>query len=178
MKKDKAIKLLSQWDAKGRFVYTLSDLAKLFPKDSPRTLQEGVNRLVKAEILQRVCRGIYLFNYAKSKDSHVIEHIAKAMRRGEYNYVSLESALSEYGAISQIPVDRLTVMTTGRKGEYRTPYGIIEFTHTSRKVADVLDSIKDVGRPLRFAKAKAALRDLKRSGRNVQLVDEESLIHE
>jgi len=178
MKKDKAIKLLSQWDAKGRFVYTLSDLAKLFPEDSPRTLQEGVNRLVKAEILQRVSRGIYLYNYAKSKDSHVIEHIAKARRRGEYNYVSLESALSEYGAISQIPVDRLTVMTTGRKGEYRTPYGTIEFTHTSRKVADVLDSVKDIGRPLRFAKLKAAWRDLKRVGRNVHLVDEGNLIHD
>ncbi len=178
MKKDKAIKLLSQWDAKGRFVYTLSDLAKLFPEDSPRTLQEGVNRLVKAEILQRVSRGIYLYHYAKSKDSHVIEHIAKARRRGEYNYVSLESALSEYGAISQIPVDRLTVMTTGRKGEYRTPYGTIEFTHTSRKVADVLDSVKDIGRPLRFAKLQAAWRDLKRVGRNVHLVDEGNLIHD
>ncbi len=33
---------------------------------------------------------------------------------GEYNYVSLESMLSEYGLISQIPIDRLTVMTTGR----------------------------------------------------------------
>ena len=178
MKKENAIKLLSQWDAKGRFVYILSDLAKLFPEDSPRTLQEGVNRLVKAEILQRVSRGIYLYHYAKSKDSHVIEHIAKAKRRGEYNYVSLESALSEYGAISQIPVDRLTVMTTGRKGEYRTPYGTIEFTHTSRKVADVLDSVKDIGRPLRFAKLQAAWRDLKRVGRNVHLVDEGNLIHD
>lgn len=39
--------------------------------------------------------------------------------RGEYNYISLESALSEYGIISQIPIDRLTIMTTGRKGEYK-----------------------------------------------------------
>lgn len=178
MKKDRAIKILSQWDAKGRFVYTLSDLAKLFPEDNPRTLQEGVNRLVNAEILQRVGRGIYLYSYAKSKDVHVIEHVAKAMRRGEYNYVSLESALSEYGVISQIPIDRLTVMTTGRKGEYRTPYGTIEFTHTSRKVADLLDSFKEVGRPLRLAKLKAAWRDLKRVGRNVQMVDEDKLAYE
>ncbi len=41
----------------------------------------------------------------------------------------LESALSEYGVISQIPIDRLTIMTTGRKGHYKTPYGTIEFTH-------------------------------------------------
>jgi len=178
MKKERAIKLLSQWDTKGRFVYTLSDLAKLFPEDNPRTLQEAVNRLVKAEILQRVGRSIYLYTYAKSKDAYVIEHVAKAMRRGEYNYVSLESALSEYGAISQIPMDRLTVMTTGRKGEYRTPYGIIEFTHTSRKGADLLDSFKEVGRPLRLAKLKAAWRDLKRVGRNVELVEEHKFAYE
>jgi predicted transcriptional regulator of viral defense system len=178
MKNERAIKLLCHWDTKGRFVYTLDDLAKLFPEDGPRTLQEGVNRLVKAEILQRVGRGIYLYNYARSKDAHVIEHIAKAMRRGEYNYVSLESALSEFGAISQIPVDRLTVMTTGRKGEYRTPYGTIEFTHTSRNLGELLDSFKEVGRPLRMAKLKAAWRDLKRVGRNVQLVDEDTLAYE
>ena len=55
------------------------------------------------------------------------------MRRGEYSYISLETMLSEYGAISQVPIDRLTVMTTGRKGEYETPFGVIEFTHTKRK---------------------------------------------
>ncbi|PHM28446.1 hypothetical protein [Xenorhabdus budapestensis] len=68
--------------------------------------------------------------------------LAKAMRRGEYNYVSLESALSEYGAISQIPIDRLTVMTTGRKGTYKTPFGIIEFTHTKRSAPNIICNIK------------------------------------
>ena len=175
MKKTPAIKIFTDWDAKGRYVYLLSDLAKLFPKDSPRTLQEGVNRLVKTGILQRVSRGIYLYALSHSKDSHVIEQIAKALRRGDYNYVSLESALSEYGAISQIPVDRLTVMTTGRKGKYKTPYGTIEFTHTKRKLRDILESMKDVGRPLRLANPMAAWRDLKRAGRNIHLVDERVL---
>lgn len=175
MKKTLAIKTFMHWDTKGRYVYTLGDLAKLFPEDNPRTLQEGVNRLVKAGILQRVNRGIYLYALSYNKDSHVIEQIAKALRRGAYNYVSLESALSEYGAISQIPIDRLTVMTTGRKGEYKTPYGTIEFTHTKRKLRDILNSMKDVGRPLRLANPIAAWRDLKRTGRNTHLVDERVL---
>ncbi|WP_422139500.1 hypothetical protein [Endozoicomonas sp. ALC020] len=71
-----------------------------------------------------------------------VQSIAIALRRGDYNYISLESALSEYGAISQIPVDRLTIMTTGRKGEYKTPFGVLEFTHTRRSVADILDSAR------------------------------------
>jgi predicted transcriptional regulator of viral defense system len=138
-------------------------------------LAEGLRRLVKAGILQRVCRGIFVYSFARSWDSYIIEHIAKALRRGEYNYISLESALSEYGMISQVPVDRLTVMTTGRKGECRTTYGTIEFTHTKRSIRAILASIKDVGRPLHIATPEAAWRDLKRVGRNTHLVDEGAL---
>ena len=114
MDKATAIKRLTDWDERGRYVYTLHDLGRIFPEDSPKTLKEGVARLVRADLLQRVCRGVYVYPLARSRDSHTIERIAKALRRGDYSYVSNESALSEYGAISQAPVDRITVMTTGR----------------------------------------------------------------
>jgi len=83
--------------------------------------------------------------------------------------------LSEYGVISQIPMDRLTVMTTGRAGELKTPYGIIEFTHTKRPVAVLPDGILSSARPLRLASKATAWRDLKRVGRNVHLVDRTEL---
>ena len=115
--------------------------------------------------------------YALSRHigSDTLEQVAKTIRRGEYNYVSLESALSEYGIIPQIPVDRLTVMTTGRKGEYKTPFGVIEFTHTARAVTNILDSIQAVGRPLRMASKVAACRDLRRVGRNTHLIQKEEI---
>ncbi|MFT5278302.1 MAG: hypothetical protein ACI8VI_001947 [Granulosicoccus sp.] len=47
-------------------------------------------------------------------------------------------------------------MTTARKGEYRTPYGTIEFTHTKRSVSDIISNIEEIGRPLRMAKKQAA----------------------
>jgi hypothetical protein len=175
MDKKTAIRVLAAWDEAGRYVFTRNDLAKLFPDDSAKTLQEAVNRLVKDGWLRRACRGVYVYALARSMDSHTVERIAVALRRGEYNYISLESALSEYGAISQIPVDRLTVMTTGRKGLYRTPWGTIEFTHTKRPTSNILASIRNVGRPLRLATPMAAWRDLKRVGRNTHLVDEEAL---
>ena len=175
MDKQTAIKVLTAWDEAGRYVFTRHDLAKLFPDDSAKTLQEAVNRLVKGGWLRRASRGVYVYALARSMDSHTVERIAVALRRGEYNYISLESALSEYGAISQIPVDRLTVMTTGRKGVYRTPWGTIEFTHTKRATSIILSSIRDVGRPLRLATPMAAWRDLKRVGRNTHLVDEEAM---
>lgn len=172
MNRTQAFELLRHWDQKGRHVFTRKSLAKLFPGDSSKTFTEGLNRLVKTGLLTRACRGVYVNPHAQSFDSRVIERIAQALRPGEYNYVSLESMLSEYGEISQIPVDRLTVMTTGRKGVYETPYGVIEFTHTARPVSDILSHIHQLkGRPLRIANRAVAWRDLKRVGRNTQMVE-------
>ena len=167
---------LRDWDGRGRHVFTRRQLARLFRDDTPEAFAAGLDRLVGAGLLVRACRGVYVNPHAQSLDSRVVERIAQALRPGAYNYVSLESRLSETGAISQIPLDRLTVMTTGRKGTYRTPYGVIEFTHTKRPIADVLAHIRqeDV-RPLRVASAAAAWRDLKRVGRNLALVDPEAI---
>lgn len=175
MDRQTAIKVLSDWDSKGRYVYTLHDFAKLFPDDKPKTLQEGVNRLVRSGLLKRACRGVYVYSLARSFDSFTIERITQALRRGAYNYISLESALSEYGAISQIPIDRLTVMTTGRLGTYHTPWGTVEFTHTKRAASDIVARTHKTERPLRMATVQTAWRDLKRVGRNTQLVDEQVL---
>jgi len=166
-----AVKTLAEWARAGRVVFTVGDLAKLFHEDRRETLLAALRRLVRDGVLGRACRGVYVYLLGGDGAPHLIEHIAVALRRGYYNYTSLESALSEYGAISQIPVDRLTVMTTGRKGVYRTPWGTIELTHTKRSTADILNSTRDVGRPLRMATPEAAWRDLKRVGRNTHLVN-------
>jgi len=171
-----AIQVLRTWDKQGKFVFTKREFHKLFSQDSPKTLTEGINRLVKDGILKRACRGIYLNPDAKSFDSYAIEHIAKALRSGEYNYISLESILSEYGAISQIPLDRLTVMTTGREGIYKTLFGTIEYTHTKRSIVDIVNGIKQIkNRPLRIASKAVAWRDLKRVGRNTHMVNLEAI---
>jgi len=175
MNKLRAMQVLREFDKNGQYVFSKHDMTKLFPEDNPKALDEGLNRLVKTGLLKRACRGVYVNDNAQSFDSYVIEHIAKVLRRGKYNYVSLESMLSEYGIISQIPIDRLTVMTTGRRGFYRTPYGVIEFTHTKRSVTDILDHIQWVaGRPLRVANKETSLRDLKRVGRNINLLKQEN----
>ncbi|PSJ36608.1 hypothetical protein C7I36_16485 [Zobellella taiwanensis] len=175
MHQSTAIQRLAVLDQQGRYVFTSRDLGKLFPEDGERAFQASLQRLVKHGVLTRATKGIYVFTLSRHKGLHTLELIAKAMRRGEYNYVSLESALSEYGVISQIPIDRLTVMSTGRKGEYKTPFGVIEFTHTKRPVRDLLEHLHQVGRPLRLASKQVAYRDLKRVGRNTHLVDEEAL---
>ena len=172
MYKKTATQVLRDWDKKGKFVFTRQDLQKLFSKDTTKAATAGINRLVKDNILIRACRGIYVNPHAVSINAYVIEHIAKALRRGHYNYISLESMLSEYGVISQAPIDRLTVMTTGRRGVYKTIYGIIEYTHTKRPKAKMRDGVYQVkNRPLYIASKETAWRDLKRVGRNIHLVN-------
>ncbi len=170
-----ALKSLHALDAKGRYVYTSKDLGKVFSNDSRHAFQAALKRLVKNGILQRVARGVYVFAYSRNIGADTVELIAKSLRRGHYSYVSLESALSIYGAISQVPIDRLTVLTTGREGEFKTPFGVIEFIHTKRSVSEIIGSTDHIGQPLRMAKRKTAFRDLKRVGRNVHLVDESEI---
>lgn len=179
MNRTHAFHVLRQWDEQGRYVFARQDIAKLFAADSPITLAAGLARLVQAGLLVRACRGVYVNPHARSFDRYVLERIAAILRRGTYCYVSLESMLAEYGIISQIPVDRLTIMTTGRKGLCTTPYGAIEFTHTSRSLPSLLAGAMWIeNRPLRVATALTAWRDLKRVGRNTHLVDMTGLAHD
>ena len=169
-----AVRVLAEFDRKHPPVFTKYDLAHLFPHVRQQTLDATLNRLVKNEILIRGARGVYVNALSAHLDGHTIEHIARALRRGRHNYVSLESALSRYDAISEIPM-QLNVMTTGRSGIFRTPFGAIEFTHTSRPAGTIIDATVDVRRPLRLATRMTAYRDLAHVGRNLDLVDREAL---
>lgn len=177
MNRIQAIHILKKWDRNGKYVFTKGELRKLFFKDNnEKSFTASLERLIRDNILTRACRGIYIISDSNYTNGYTIEHIAKALRPGEYNYVSLESILSEYGVISQIPIDRLTVMTTGRSGIYKTTYGVIEYTHTKRSITDIINTVERVEkRPLRIASKQTAWRDLKRVGRNTHLVDLEAL---
>lgn len=170
-----AMNVLSEWDQKGRRVFLMEDLRKLFPDRSDKTFAETLRRLVAKEILERGANGVYINPRSTRPKTNLIEEIATALRRGCWSYVSLESALSEHGAISQIPISYLTVMTTGRSGVFQTGYGTIEFTHTKRAPIDIIEGTADVGRPLRLASPLTAWRDLQRVGRNLHMVSSSDL---
>ena len=134
----------------------------------------GLDRLTKTGALVRAAFGVFVHSRSDRSGVSLLEEIATAIRRGTYCYLSLESALSENGIISQIPLSGITVMTTGRSGVFQTPFGRIEFTHTKRNPADILENTRDVGRPLRLATPEAARRDLLRVGRNTHLIDDQA----
>jgi hypothetical protein len=168
---------LMNLERRGVFVLTKKDIGKLFPLEDEKSMEKSLQRMVKDGLLIKAARGIYINALVASRHkSWMLENIAKALRPGKLSYVSLESMLSEHGVISQIPLSRLTVMTTGAGGIHHTPYGTIEFTHTKRSIPEILDRtifIKD--RPLRIAKKQAAVSDLLRVGRNTFMIDYEEL---
>lgn len=172
---EKAMTKLDDFDNRGLYVFTKRDLRRLFFEDSDTGFKQGIARLVKKGFLEQPTKGVYVYARSRHKGNRMIERVACALRKYHYNYVSLESALSEYGAISQIPIDRLTIMTTGRKGTFKTPYGVIEFTHTERAPLDIIDNTFKTDYPLRMAKPAAAFSDLKRVGRNTNMVDRSAL---
>lgn len=176
MNKMEAINKLAALDRMGIYVLAKSDLAKAFPDEKEKAFEKSLQRLVADGILQRVAKGIYVNAMAKSRKGNVIEDIAAVLRRGHYSYVTRESMLSEYGVISQVPMSRITLMTTGANGVYDTPYGTIEFTHTKRRPAELIRrTIAVKGRPLRLATKQAAIADLVRAGRNTSMIDTKEL---
>ncbi|AYA41985.1 hypothetical protein HZS38_16770 [Xenorhabdus nematophila] len=174
MDKITAIKTLDKFSKMGKNIFLLQDLEIIFADEAPRTLKKSIDRLIKAGLLVRITKGIYA-NALASLGPYPLESITINIRRGEYSYISLESALSQYGIISQIPIDRLTIMSTGRSGEFETPWGVIEITHTNKKPSEILKGTLESRGPMRIARKEIALRDLRRVGRNTHLIQREEL---
>jgi predicted transcriptional regulator of viral defense system len=179
MRRDFALSRFAELDKRGFFVFTLNDLAKIFPAESNKTLLKSVDRLVASNILERAVKGIYVFAYSRHKGKYLNETIASVLRRGYINYISLECALSEYGAISQIPMGTTTIMTTGPSGCFETSYGhVIEFSHTKRDLIKILQETTQYrDAPIRIASPERAFSDLKRVGRNVNMVDSSAFLN-
>lgn len=179
MKMTEMIATLSALDRRGVYVFAKRDIEKMFPNEKEKALEKSLQRMVKDGFLVRAARGVYVNPAATSKSGYVIEDVAKALRPGEMCYVSLESILSEYGVISQIPISMITIMTTGANGTYETPFGTIEFTHTKRRLTALLSRTVFVkNRPLRIATKEAAIRDLCRVGRNTNMINENETLEE
>ena len=63
-------------------------------------------------------------------------------------------------------------MTKGRSGEFSTPYGIIEFTHTKKPIAQIMPNLyfdSEIG--MFRAATSQAIADLKACNRNISMVE-------
>jgi predicted transcriptional regulator of viral defense system len=154
-------------------VFTASDLAAAVPGCGQ--LAVLLSRATKAGLLKRVCRGIYLYPVPDYPAGNVLFHAAARLRAGEFNYISLETVLSDAGVISQVPMNWISLMTSGRSHVVDCgDYGHIEFVHTVQRPNEVSSElVYDPDKRLWRASVRQALRDMKATRRSMELVDEE-----
>jgi len=158
-------------------VFTASDLAAAVPQCGQ--LAVLLSRAAKAGVLRRVCKGIYFYPVADYPAGHLLYHAAARLRAGDFNYLSLESILSDAGVISQMPMNWISLMSSGRSHVVDCgDYGHIEFVHTAQRPNEIASELSyDPERHLWRASVRQAMRDMKATRRSLELVDRE-VLHE
>ena len=151
------------------------DIAVLLNEHGEK-LRSTIRRLLQVGIIERLARDLYWCEPLAANVLNPMEEIATTLRSGSLCYVSLESAAARWGIISQIPVDRLTVMATGREGLFQTRFGTIELVHTK---ADALQIARNTVHAhdhfLPIASKRYTVRNLKHTHRSLDLIAWEEL---
>lgn len=167
------LRKLAQMASDERYLFTSDDLRALVPDVSDGAYKTLLSRIACEGHLTRVCRGLYVFESAAPSSGLMLFHAAARLRAMHLNYISLESALSECGVISQIPINWITLMSSGRSNTISCGrWGTIEFVHTRQKAQDLVGQLHyDARCRLWRATPQQALRDMKVAKRNMDLVD-------
>lgn len=166
-------RLLEQLATGENYLFALDDLRGALPDASPGAFKALLSRAEKDGLLRRVCRGIYLYPRVAYPAGRVLFHTAAKLRADTFNYLSLETVLSDAGVISQVPLNWITLMSSGRSHIVNCgAFGHIEFVHTKRKPADLADQLRyDQDCRLWRASVGLALKDMKLTRRSTDLID-------
>ena len=169
--------ILEQLASEEHYLFSLSDLRGALPGHSLSAFKTVISRAEKTQLLKRVCRGLYLFPKVNYPQGELLFHAAARLRASQFNYISLETALSDAGVISQIPINWITLMSSGRNNVIHCgDFGAIEFVHTQRQPTTLQDQLTyDVRCHLWRASVDLAIRDMKATRRNMDLVDGEAV---
>lgn len=156
-------------------VFAASDLAAVVPRGNQ--LAVLLSRATTAGLLQRVCKGIYYYPTPDYPLGNLLYHAAARLRAGEFNYISLETVLSDAGVISQVPIQWISLMSSGRSHVVDCgDYGRIEFVHTVQRPEQIASELSyDGSCRLWRASVRLAMRDMKATRRNLELVNMEAL---
>ncbi|MBC7962822.1 MAG: hypothetical protein H7Y05_07750 [Steroidobacteraceae bacterium] len=158
------------------YLFSLNDLYGAMPEQSQGAFKALISRAEKDGLLMRICRGLYLYPKADYAKGLVLYHAATRLRAGEFNYISLESALSDAGVISQVPMNWITLMSSGRSHVIDCgDFGHIEFIHTKKLPESLADQLSyDPRCHLWRASVALAVKDMKATGRSTDLIDWEA----
>lgn len=159
------------------YLFSVSDFRSLLPALEVHALRTLLSRAGASGVLKRVCRGIYLYDRVDYPRGLVLFHAASRLRAEHFNYISLETVLSDEGIISQVPINRITLMSSGRSNVIDCgALGSIEFVHTKKTPGRLAGRvIYDNSRRLWRANKKLALEDIEAVSRNLDLIDWEAV---
>lgn len=168
-------KTLSNLVDSEHFLFSETDFLPIFPSLTVQNIRMSLSRAVKNGILERVCKGIYLYPKKGFDSSVVLFKAASKLRADFFNYVSLETVLSQAGLISQMPLGWITVMTTGRRGIINCGrFGSVEFIHTQKTLEKIMPDLHLESKTGMFwASAELALKDMKDAKRPLDLIQKE-----
>jgi predicted transcriptional regulator of viral defense system len=158
-----------------RYIFLSSDLKALFPALSDGAFKTLLSRSAHKGVLEKICRNVYGFNIHEYSKGRLLFHVASHLRSEDFNYISLESVLSDAGIISQIPQNRSFIMSTGRSQIMNCgSYGIIEYIHTKTNFDKIVkDLTYDTANRLWRASVELAIKDMKKTKRNCDLINGE-----
>jgi len=154
-------------------LFSLQDFHPLFPDLSDTAFKTLLSRAVRLGHLQRVCRGLYVYEKSTPQDGLLLFHAAAYLRSDEFNYISLESALSDAGVISQIPMNWISIVSSGRSNIISCgEFGHIEFVHSNQNPTTIMEQLTyDPICRLWRANIALAIRDMKKMHRNCDLIN-------
>lgn len=171
-KSDKLLSVLASAVKAGGGIHSAAELAFMLGVPCNPAFTKFLADCVKKGALRRVARGVFESALTPAEPATAIYKIIKKLRAAVLNYISLESQLSHTGDISQVVMGRVTVMTKGRRGEFSTPYGVIEFTHTKKSVNDIMPHLYfDADIRMYRATTAQAIADIKNCNRNRHMLD-------
>lgn len=155
------------------YLFAPEDLRGALPLLSDSAFSSLLSRAVQSGILERLCRGLYLRVQTAPNDGLLLFRAAARLRADCFNYISLETALSDAGVISQVLPNRITLMSSGRSNAIECGHwGVIEFVHTRQTPEDVEDELLyDTRCGLWRASVALALRDMRVTRRDTGLVN-------
>ena len=160
-----------------RYLFSLNDLRTILPELSYSAFKSLLARSGKNGLLKRVCRGIYLYPNVNYPSGSVLYHTAARLRADYFNYLSLETVLSDAGVISQIPLNWIAIMSSGRSSIIECgEFGHIEFVHTKKSQSEAASQISyDSHNRLWRASVALALQDMVYTRRGTDLIDMEAV---
>lgn len=121
--KTKAIQILHQ---KRINLFNVSDAKKIFGIKKENTLYKFLQRLEKEKVIERIAKGKYHFLFREINDFELANFLINP------SYISLESALSFYGILSQFPYT-ITSLTPLKSRKIILKGKEYEFLHLDKK---------------------------------------------